>query len=820
MGFIYWKKTFFFICFILGLTVSFAQNNAFVSGWVYDAGENAKVMENVEVLVGQNAGGYTDESGRYSVEVAPGEYMISYSYLGYETHKTKVILEAGKTTNINVKLKSSNLSLETTVITGSAYEKKVSEEVVSIEVISKNLLRNSGIRELGEALERVPGVQIQDGQISIRGGNSYAYGVGSRVLVLSDGISIMTNDLGEANYKLLPIEIVEQVEVIKGASAVQYGSSALNGVVNFRTRWPSEEKPKTQISFIAGIYNPPNMKEKQWWNLDSTGVLGINIIANTFNSPFNHSSTQLPGTLTSMFSHEFKKDNNQWVFGLYTDRVQSYMEKADERRSRFDIKYRKLDTKINGLQYGVISHFMKEENQRFFFSKDLDTNAYRFSQGSDDSYVNAVISPFIEYIDEDYSAYRLDVRYVTRFREGGGTDRDAWDNSVQIRPQITKMHRNFIFTFGVPATLGASVSNLYSEWRKNFMVAGFGQAEYKTRRLSLILGARAEALGVDSILDFTRPIVRTGFNYQLTRSTFIKGNVGQAYRMPTIAERFLVADFAGGVGIIPTPSLRPETGYTSEVAILQGLNKGKFKGGFEGTFFWNEFKNYVEYQFGLYDNKGENGEVLFPGKPEKIFGLKPINLSNVRIAGVETRIFGSGEVSKNLQINGNIGYTYTYPGNLASDSLRNTNADSLRNVLTYMGYFFSDWNKQLATDPHRGFTRVSPFRSRHLLRGDIEAVFKGINLGLNANYTSYPESIPDLFVLAIVFLTSDLDGFEEYSAKHIMGDWVFNGRVGYEWKNKYRLGFVINNLSNLEYSTRPGRMEPTRYYQLQFRYTL
>lgn len=810
-----------FILLIWGVLISagmFAQD-AILKGTVLD--NQNKPLENVSVVIGEVAGALTGESGGYNLSVPPGEYTVSFSYLGFETKNIKLKLEAGKDNLLDINLVNTGMTLETTVITGNPFEKKVSDEVVSIEVINKNYLRNAGIRDIGDALERVPGVQIQDGQISIRGGNAYSYGVGSRVLVLSDGLSIMTNDLGEANSKILPIEIAEQVEVIKGASSVQYGSSALNGVINFRTRWPVDEKPKTQMSFIAGVYERPAMKEKQWWNLDSVGVLGINLWANTFSRPTTHTNpTHLPGTLTSMFSHEFKKDNNQWVFGLYTDRVQSYIEKADEARKRIDIKYRKLDPKINGLQYGVISHFMKEEFQRFFFSRDLDTNAYRFSQGSDDSYVNGVISPFIEYVD-DNSSYRLDVRYITRFREGGGTDRDAWDNSLQIRPQVTKMHKKFIFTFGLPATLGASVSNLYPKWRKNYMIAGFGQAEYKTNRLSVIVGGRAEALSVDTIVNYTRPIMRAGINYQIGRGTHLKGNIGQAYRMPTIAERFLITDFAGGLAIIPTPSLQSETGWTSEIGVLQGFSKEKFKGGFEGTFFWNQFKNYVEYQFGIYDNKGENGEVLFPGKPEKIFGLKPINLANTRITGIEIKMFGTGNVSKNIQLSGNLGYTYSYPGNLANDSLRNTPADSMRNISTYFHYFAADWGRHLGGDPNQGYLRVQPFRSRHLFRGDIETQYKGWNLGLNANYTSYPEYVPDLFVLAIAFLTSDLEGFEKYSAKHIGGDLLLNGRIGYEWnEKKYRLGFVVNNLTNWEYSTRPGKMESPRYYQLQFRYML
>ena len=43
------------------------------------------------------------------------------------------------------------------------------------------------------------------------------------------------------NGKLIATENINQVEVIKGASSVLYGSSALNGVINIRTAFPSKK---------------------------------------------------------------------------------------------------------------------------------------------------------------------------------------------------------------------------------------------------------------------------------------------------------------------------------------------------------------------------------------------------------------------------------------------------------------------------------------------------------------------------------------------------------------------------------------------------
>jgi outer membrane receptor protein involved in Fe transport len=57
---------------------------------------------------------------------------------------------------------------------------------------------------------------------------------------------------------------MEQVEVLKGASSALFGSSALNGVINMRTKMPGE-KPVTQITTFAGMYDTPKNEYMRWW---------------------------------------------------------------------------------------------------------------------------------------------------------------------------------------------------------------------------------------------------------------------------------------------------------------------------------------------------------------------------------------------------------------------------------------------------------------------------------------------------------------------------------------------------------------------------
>ena len=73
---------------------------------------------------------------------------------------------------------------------------------------------------------------------------------------------ILSGDIGRPSWSFLPIENLEQVEVIKGASSVLYGSAALSGVINVRTVYPRLE-PRTRALRVLRVlgYTGPQARE-------------------------------------------------------------------------------------------------------------------------------------------------------------------------------------------------------------------------------------------------------------------------------------------------------------------------------------------------------------------------------------------------------------------------------------------------------------------------------------------------------------------------------------------------------------------------------
>lgn len=211
-------KTFFLLTFLIVSTSLFAQEKATIKGKLTDLKTGEPILGGT-VYTDKGQGSNTDFDGNFEIKLDAGTYTLKIAYLGHKTITKSVTVAAGEVLEFNEKLESKGIELGTTVISASKYEKKLSEETVSIDVLGSDLIKNASALGADEALEKVPGVTIVDGQANIRGGSGWSYGAGSRVLVLLDDMPFMSADAADAKWSAMPVEHIEQVEVIKGAAS-------------------------------------------------------------------------------------------------------------------------------------------------------------------------------------------------------------------------------------------------------------------------------------------------------------------------------------------------------------------------------------------------------------------------------------------------------------------------------------------------------------------------------------------------------------------------------------------------------------------------
>jgi len=109
------------------------------------------------------------------------------------------------------------------------------EQTSTRVVISSKEIKERGVRTVAQALDYLPGADVQigskgDASIILRGFHQ------REIAVLIDGVPVNSPYDGQIDLSSLPIGDVERIEVIKGASSVLYGANAMGGVVNVITK--------------------------------------------------------------------------------------------------------------------------------------------------------------------------------------------------------------------------------------------------------------------------------------------------------------------------------------------------------------------------------------------------------------------------------------------------------------------------------------------------------------------------------------------------------------------------------------------------------
>ena len=129
-------------------------------------------------------------------------------------------------------------------VTGSRLAEDITEVPAPAYVITKEEIEMSGARSTQEVLDRVPGVNgLRNSSASALDKSVVVRGLTTEVLLLVDGIPFRTSSYGTGvsmgspfDLRTVPLESIERIEVVKGASSAVYGSNAAGGVINIITK--------------------------------------------------------------------------------------------------------------------------------------------------------------------------------------------------------------------------------------------------------------------------------------------------------------------------------------------------------------------------------------------------------------------------------------------------------------------------------------------------------------------------------------------------------------------------------------------------------
>ncbi len=769
----------FLLLFFISPVFLFAQEPLHIKGKVLDS-LSGETLPGVVVKIAGIGGATTDLQGEFIILVpSQTTYELSFSLVGYRTKK--ISLEPGQK-NVSILLAEDVTEFDMVVVSAGKFEQKVEELTVSIEILKPELIENKNTNNMESVIDQVPGISMMEGQCNIRGGSGFSYGAGSRVLLLVDELPMLSADAGDVKWNFLPVENISQVEVIKGASSAMFGSSALNGVINVRTAYPTST-PKSVLSFSSGFYNDPKSDTLNWWGKNNPVFSNLN---------FFH-SRQI-GQLDLVLAGQ-----------LFSDEGFRMLEK--EQRYRINSNLRWRNKKVSGLSYGVNFNRMVTEGGLFILWQNADS-AYIPQNYSLQLYSNSrtSVDPFLTYLTKKDSRHSIRGRFYQTDNTNDMQQESTADLYYGEYQYQKRYKKDLTVTTGITGVYSEVNSDSMYKYHTSTNFSFFGQWDKKWKRFTFSAGIRGEFFKVDTAqTEFNIPIgkntislpvypvVRGGVNYKAAEFTFVRASYGQGYRFPTVAEKY-VSTTVNSLKTFPNPDLQPEHGWSAEIGVKQGVKIKKWAGFIDLSGFWTEYKDMMEFNLDYYIPESITNPSLIDYLDW--FGAKSVNVGHTRITGAELTLTGAGKIGKELEVSILAGYTYINPINLNMDSAyRATFSDSGSNKLKY--------------------------RWEHVGKLDIQFDYKKFSLGISLRYNSFMKNIDKRFEDKLMYDVLPglelyiLPGLKAYREEHNKGDLVADLRFGWEANKTAKINFVINNLFNREYMSRPGDMLAPRNSAVQ-----
>jgi TonB-dependent SusC/RagA subfamily outer membrane receptor len=227
------------------------QQQINVSGTITDS-STGDAMPGVNIQVkGTATGAISDMNGKFSLAVTNPNATLVFSFIGYVNQE----IQLNNRTTVDVALISEVTGLEEVVVVGYSTQRRVTVTGSVVSAKGDDIKKSPAVNLSNNLIGRMPGLTAvsrsgepgYDGSmLRIRGSNTLG---DNSPLIVVDGIA------NRGMERLNPNDI-ENITILKDASAAIYGSQAANGVILVTTRRGSLGKPKITLSMNAGVTQP------------------------------------------------------------------------------------------------------------------------------------------------------------------------------------------------------------------------------------------------------------------------------------------------------------------------------------------------------------------------------------------------------------------------------------------------------------------------------------------------------------------------------------------------------------------------------------
>ena len=206
-------------------------------------------------LKGTTIGTAADATGHFKMTNLPiGKQVVVISAIGYQSMEKEVKMEAKKSITILAELEPDNIGIEQVVVSADRNAKSRKETPTIVNSINPKLFDRVQSVTLSEGLNFSPGLRMENNcqncgfsQVRMNG----LEGPYSQILINSR--PVFSGLAGVYGLELIPANMIERVEVIRGGGSSMYGSNAIAGTINLITKDPVANSFETSVnnSFVG-----------------------------------------------------------------------------------------------------------------------------------------------------------------------------------------------------------------------------------------------------------------------------------------------------------------------------------------------------------------------------------------------------------------------------------------------------------------------------------------------------------------------------------------------------------------------------------------
>ncbi len=661
---------------VLALLVTVYSATSFsgsIAGRVTSDGERGGI-EGVRIfLQGTVRATTTDATGDFRLtDISAGHYSVVFSMVGYQRKIVPGVLvrDSGQTV-VNVTMIQVPIQTDQIVVTANKREQSLDEVPASVSVVDAAAIARRNAQSIDQVLRYVPGVNITGTQVNIRGFSGYSLGAGSRVLMLLDGIPFIAGDTGELNFESIPMEEVERIEVVKGASSALYGSNALGGVINLITK-PIPEGEATTVRMYGGLYS--NFPASEWkWSDRNRYTTGESV------SHVHREGNVGMSLYVSNQSDDGYRQNDYHHRYTLLARMKEYFPPAASLTMNFGLVHQNAGQflywrNIDSALIPPKGHEADNETSTRYFLSGL------YSVAVSD---RVLLTTKALWYHNDWG--------VEQTGQSSRTGSLADDLRLELLSTIIPSPVHTL-TVGLSGNVDVIGGDIFAQQTLGGF-ALYGQDEMRVfDDVTLTAGMRFDFETVGLTSDGGQLNPKIGLTYHPFAGTTLRGSYSQGFRVPSLPEAFVAAG-SSGVIAVPNPELRPEKSTSYEVGMSHSIGEA---GLLDVAAFWSDINDLIEP--GLIVS-GSDLEVQWR------------NVTRARIQGFETSLklgLPDGLFSQEF------GYTYSYP---QDRTLHQVLKYRPRHVLYWNGRSKVDW---LSVDiDFRYISRVDQIDDELILTGII-----------------------------------------------------------------------------------------------------